>query len=311
MNLKKKPVAYYTIGEPITNEDGKSVSLAEYYMQVLQEIIEGKPHQEYTALLDSELISELWRLPKLPTVRKKAQGCELFFPAVTVNDYCMPVLAELLVTITIDKLGMGKDMRSLVEAIRLGNSWTAKEVTSRTYDKRSPQELEASYNALKEICNPTLKWFVKWLRSNGASVKLSVNRISERRRWRLIYCEWNRASKSDELVISINVLAKSCPNTVEALKSDEVMPFTLGRGQKQINCQGSIRDKLNASEVLPQLVAALSKNPKLYKTVTGQSVAKTAVQRSLQLAALRNDLINMWTFDYLDLKQMCVDDWYE
>ena len=148
MMTKLKVLDYYIFGENIKKKDGTQVNLCDYYMEVLDGLRSGKTYKDYTLGLDATLVSELWRLPALPTVIERTTGKVLKFNIAIQSDYCMPILKGLLINIVVEHFKSTKDSRSLLAAIKNDESWKSPDVRAYTVDTRSSDELEAIYSEI-------------------------------------------------------------------------------------------------------------------------------------------------------------------
>ncbi len=299
MNLRKSPLNYYTVGTPIVLPNGDAVSLAEYYLLVLNEIIAGEDHPEYTALLDTDLLAELWRLPALPTVKSRRQGKELIFPTKVVTDYCMPMLLELLATIVIDKLGLGKETRALVAAIRAGESWEAEQAKTYKYDTRSEEELSLVFESVKAVIEPLFECFSDWMMTKGATLRVeyTFDKMEEKRRTKFLYADWH----SDTLlVIQVNILSKESPTTPQQVVENHIGAFVYGRGRDKCEYQGTLKDKLVLCDIIPCLAAAIVKNDTLFCDLLREPVPHSAAKRSEKTNQLKALIASDFEFEFLE-----------
>lgn len=296
----RKVTSYFIADSSVSNSNGDLLSIPELYLQVLDDLIGGITHPEYTSLLNQELVNELFRLPSKPVIRSKANGKDIVFNVALENDYCMPVLRELLSTIVIDKLGYTAETKGLIDAIKKGESFASPQTRKNKREARTASDFDELYAALVETAKPFVNWFFNEYLTES-NVAITYRLINNKRKRMVFYFEW---PSDNELVIMVNVGSNDAPYSSSILTDNDIVEFVDHRYVTKQSHIGSQVDRVIFNELAPQLVFALTVNKPMCLHFFSEEPPINATVKTVLTKKLREEINSRWTYEKLDLSEV-------
>lgn len=298
MMTKLKVLDYYISGDNIKKKDGTQVNLCDYYMEVLDGLRSEKSYKNYTLGLDATLVSELWRLPTLPTVIERTTGKVLRFNISIQADYCMPVLKGLLINIVAEHFESDKDNPSLLAAIKNDESWKSLNVRTYTVDTRSSDELEAIYRAIKHEVEKRLPRIVDTSKELSSAIEhYEFQMMNTKRKRKMFYFE---LEDSTSLKVQINIGSTKAPQNVDDIKNNSLVDLTSSHSGEKKQYITTFIDALTLSTLLPQYISATCSDPKLWEFLYKEELPNSPSKRTIWAKSKIQDVATLLPFDYIE-----------
>ncbi|MBY7854325.1 hypothetical protein KW429_11515 [Vibrio fluvialis] len=240
----------------------QSTSMLERYVDLVFDIGRGHQHNSpYLKGLNTEHLSEFWRLPVQPILSQIGGYTVVTFKRALVQDYCFDLVLGCFSNL-VEACYEGDDKQTLLDAVRRRESYSAPPRFSANRESRDDSELSLVFDFVRGVFGRCLAHVCTTLELTKPRI-LRTEMFNNIRQKKLFYFE---VEQDDGYIVRINVAFDNRTLTESFIKKNLVNFREKFSRSSEDTCSGSAVDMLVRNEVMPAALklvihdASLDKN---------------------------------------------------
>lgn len=236
-----------------------STSMLERYVDLILDIGRGHQHNSpYLKGLNTEHLSEFWRLPVQPILSQIGGYTVVTFKRTLVQDYCFDLVLGCFANL-VEACYEGDDKQALLDAISCRESYSAPPRFAANRESREDSELSLVFGFVRDVFDRCLVHVCTTLELAQPKI-LRTEMFNKIRQKKLFYFE---VEQDDGYIVRINVAYDNRILTESFLKESLVSFREKFSRSSDVTCSGSAVDMLVRNEVMPAALELAMHNSSL------------------------------------------------